>query len=104
MIFYNIKNKNTGKIVVFNQNAKELLERDPANLKQFEILGECDQNGREFNYNNFLTKANESKSIDIGTKERIGEQTTEKAGSNGNKKGPKAKVNTDKNGIESGKG
>lgn len=65
MIFYNVKNLATGKIVTMTKLSKDLIFKFPANQTKYELIEECDQNGRAFNYNNFLTKANESRSIGI---------------------------------------
>lgn len=70
MIFYNVKNKVTGNVAVLTKLAKEIIENDASNKAKYEILGECDMHGREFNYNNFLNEANGKQSITIGaTKE-----------------------------------
>lgn len=66
MLFFKVKNKVTGQISVLTQGAKERIERQSANAAKYEILEECDQSGRPFDYNNFLNKANESKSIGFG--------------------------------------
>lgn len=82
MIFYKVKNKKTGQVTVLTETAKNLIERHPANADKYEVLEECDQNGRSFDYNNFLNQANESKSIGIGTTEK--EAVEENGRSNGN--------------------
>ena len=82
MIFYKVKNKKTGQVTVLTETAKNLIERHPANADKYEILEECDQQGRSFDYNNFLNQANESKSIGIGTTEK--EAVEENGRSNGN--------------------
>lgn len=82
MIFYKVKNKKTGQVTVLTETAKNLIERHPANADKYEVLEECDQNGRSFDYNNFLNQANESKSIGI---ESIKKEAVEENGrSNGN--------------------
>lgn len=70
MIFYNVKNKATGNVAILTKVAKEIIENDVSNKAKYEVLGECDMHGREFNYNNFLNEANGKQSIGIGTTEK----------------------------------
>lgn len=103
MIFYNVLNKATGRTEVLTKVAKEILERVKDFDKKYEIKGECDQHGREFNYSNFLNQAN-GKTITIGTESGTGsaEEEQEKNSGTGTENSGSEKSGTNDSGSNEG--
>lgn len=60
MLFFKVLNKSTNKVEVVTKSVKDIIEKNHAYKSKYEIQSECDELGRELNYNNFLnSKPNE---------------------------------------------
>lgn len=83
MLFYKIKNNRAGNIEVVTSQARAIIEKNGGFKEKYELLCECDSHGREFNFNNFLTEANEKQSIESGIGKGQGQKEEKQEFGNG---------------------
>jgi hypothetical protein len=88
-LFYKVKNKKSGKTDVLTEKAKSIIENNRLLKMNYEVLAECDEFGRELNYNNFLNEINGRESIEPIKEEKIeaigADKESESAGGNNGK-------------------